>query len=121
MNGRNDKQSIALMILIASLAFFIMGFMFPLLETGYGIGPIRLKTDLIYLSTSFRFFFDQGELFIGLLLLFFTITETPGKGILSAELITVPVMVRILSRASDWQTVPTIRAMDRIKYFIRMF
>lgn len=73
MNGKNDKQSIALMVLIASLVFFIMGFMFPLLETGYGIGPIRLKTDLIYLSTSFRFFFDQGELFIGFLLLFFTI------------------------------------------------
>ena len=73
MNGRNDKQSIAMMVLIASLVFFILGFMFPLLETGYGIGPIRLKTDLIYLSTSFRFFFDQGELFVGFLLLFFTI------------------------------------------------
>ena len=50
-----------------------MGFMYPLLQTGYGIGPIILKKDYIYLSSSFRYFFDNGETFIGLLLLFFTI------------------------------------------------
>ena len=61
------------MVLIASALFFIMGFMFPLLKTGYGIGPFTLKSDYIYLSTSFRFFFDKGEVFIGFLLLFFTI------------------------------------------------
>lgn len=73
MNGQDNKQNIALMILVGSLVFFILGFMFPLLETGYGIGPIRLQTDLVYISTSFRFFFNKGELFVGFLLLFFTI------------------------------------------------
>lgn len=61
------------MILLISAFFFGLGFLFPLLQTGYGIGPFRIKTDYVYLSSSFRFFFDKGEFFIGLLLLFFTI------------------------------------------------
>jgi len=73
MNSLKDHKGIALLILSFSLLFFIMGFMFPILETGWGIGPIRLKQELIYLSTSFRYFFNKGEAFIGLLLLFFTI------------------------------------------------
>jgi uncharacterized paraquat-inducible protein A len=68
-----NKKITALLILSCSLLFFIMGFQFPLLQTGYGIGPITLKKDYIYLASSFRYFFDQGEVFIGLLLLFFTI------------------------------------------------
>lgn len=63
----------ALVVLAASLLFFILGFMYPLLQTGFGIGPFTLKYDYVYLSTSFRYFFDKGEPFIGLLLLFFTI------------------------------------------------
>ena len=73
MNGKNDRKWIAVILLLASLIFFVMGFMYPLLETGYGIGPFTLKKDYIYISTSFRYFFDQGEVFVGLLLLFFTI------------------------------------------------
>lgn len=63
----------ALILLLISLLFFGMGFMFPLLQSGFGIGPFVLKKDYIYLGTSFRYFFDKGEIFIGLLLLFFTI------------------------------------------------
>ena len=73
MKEKNERRSAALVILLISAFFFGMGFMFPLLETGYGIGPIRLKTDYIYLSSSFRYFFNKGEAFIGFLLLFFTI------------------------------------------------
>lgn len=73
MNEKNDRKWIAVILLLASLIFFVMGFMYPLLETGYGIGPFTLKKDYVYISTSFRYFFDQGEVFIGLLLLFFTI------------------------------------------------
>lgn len=47
--------------------------MYPLLRTGFGIGPFTIKEDYVYISTSFRYFFDNGEVFIGLLLLFFTI------------------------------------------------
>ncbi len=73
MNEKNDRKWIAVILLLASLIFFVMGFMYPLLETGYGIGPFTLKKDYVYISTSFRYFFDQGEVFVGLLLLFFTI------------------------------------------------
>jgi len=68
-----DRRWTALIILFISAGFFGLGFMYPLLQTGYGIGPITLRQDKIYLFTSFRYFFDQGEYFIGFLLLFFTI------------------------------------------------
>ena len=73
MKNEKDKKGVALIILFASILFFAMGFMYTLLQTGYGFGPFQLKTEQIYLSTSFRYFFDKGALFIGLLLLFFTI------------------------------------------------
>ena len=73
MKSRNDRKGAALIVLSVSILFFAMGFMYPLLQTGYGIGPFTLKRDYIYLSTSFRYFFDKGEVFVGLLLLFFTI------------------------------------------------
>jgi paraquat-inducible protein A len=73
MKRRNDRRWAALIVLFVSILFFAMGFMYPLLQTGYGIGPFTLKRDYIYLGTSFRYFFDKGEMFIGLLLLFFTI------------------------------------------------
>ena len=44
-----------------------------------GIGPLVLKRDYVYLYSSFRFFFDKGEAFIGFLLLFFTIIFPVGK------------------------------------------
>ena len=73
MKEIKDKRSLALVILGCSAFFFILGFVFPLLQTGYGIGPIRLKSEYIYLSSSFNYFFEKGEFFIGFLLLFFTI------------------------------------------------
>lgn len=50
-----------------------MGFMYPLLQSGFRIGPFTIQRDYVYIGTSFRYFFDKGEVFIGLLLLFFTI------------------------------------------------
>jgi uncharacterized paraquat-inducible protein A len=73
MKAKTDRKHIALLVLFASLFFFGMGFLFPLLQSGYGIGPVVLKRDYVYLWSSFRYFFDIGEIFIGLLLLFFTI------------------------------------------------
>lgn len=61
------------MVLVASAIFFVLGFVFPLLQTGFGIGPFTIKKEYVYISTSFRYFFDQREVFIGLLLMFFTI------------------------------------------------
>lgn len=73
MKQGNDRRWIAIIVLIASLIFFILGFMYPLLKSGFGIGPFTIKSDYVYISTSFRYFFDKGEVFIGFLLLFFTI------------------------------------------------
>ncbi len=79
MFRKDDRKWTALILLLTSLMFFILGFLFPLLQTGYGIGPLVLKRDYIYLYSSFRFFFDKGEAFIGFLLLFFTIIFPVGK------------------------------------------
>lgn len=73
MNKTGDRKKAVTIILLTSLLFFVMGFMFPLLQSGYGIGPVILKKDYVYLHSSFRFFFDKGEPFIGFMLLFFTI------------------------------------------------
>lgn len=73
MKAKPDRKNIAWLLLGASLLFFGMGFLFPLLQSGWGIGPVVLQRDYIYLHSSFRFFFDKGEPFIGLVLLFFTI------------------------------------------------
>ncbi len=73
MKPTNNTRSVAIILLIASLMFFLLGFKYPLLQSGFGIGPIILKNDYVYLFTSFRYFFDKGEIFIGFLLLFFTV------------------------------------------------
>jgi paraquat-inducible protein A len=73
MKAGNNKRLIAIFVLIASLIFFILGFMYPLLQSGIAIGPFTIKSDYVYISTSFQYFFEKGEVFIGLLLLFFTI------------------------------------------------
>ena len=73
MDKKHDKRATALIILLISTVFFGMGFMYPLLQTGYGIGPITLHQESIYLFTSFSYFFEKGEVFIGFILLFFTI------------------------------------------------
>jgi paraquat-inducible protein A len=73
MKSGYDKRLISIIILIASLFFFVLGFMYPLLQTGFRIGPFTIKSDYVYIFTSFRYFFDKGEFFIGILLLFFTI------------------------------------------------
>lgn len=73
MKSIPENRRIALLILVASLVFFIMGFNYPLLRTGFGIGPFTLQNDYVYMSNSFSYFFENGELFIGTLLLLFTI------------------------------------------------
>lgn len=69
----NDKRLTAIIVLSLSAFFFVLGMMYPLMQTGYGIGPITLRQEKIYLISSFSYFFNQGEVFIGFILLFFTI------------------------------------------------
>lgn len=69
------KKIILLLLLLASGACFIVGLNRPILETGLGFlyGLITVNHEYIYLSTAYRYFFDKGEVFIGVLLLAFTI------------------------------------------------
>ena|SRR5690349_1493359 len=70
---RRYIKGIAFTFLLTSIFFFVLGLLHPIMETGYGIGPIRLSREYIYLGTSFQYFLDKGEWFVGVLLLFFTI------------------------------------------------
>ncbi len=73
MQNTGDRRWTAIIILILSVIFFILGMMYPLMQTGIGIGGFTIRQEKIYLYNSSTYFFDQGEFFIGLLLLFFTI------------------------------------------------
>lgn len=68
-----DKKTFAWISLIISIFFFIMGLTHPILQSGYGFGPIRLRQEFIYLGSSFKYFFKEGEYFVGALLLIFTL------------------------------------------------
>lgn len=69
------RKTYLLLILAASLFFFILGLTHPILETGLGFfyGRFTINHEYIYLSGAFRFFFNNGEPFIAILLLVFTI------------------------------------------------
>jgi paraquat-inducible protein A len=69
------KKTYILLLLAASVYFFIMGLTHPILETGLGLlnGRVTINHEFIYLSTAFQYFFNKGEVFIAVLLLVFTI------------------------------------------------
>jgi paraquat-inducible protein A len=73
MKNKFERKQVALVILLASLLFFILGFLYPILQTGFQIGPFTLKKEFVYLGSSFNYFFNNGEVFIGIILLLFTI------------------------------------------------
>lgn len=64
-----------LLILAASIFFFVLGLTHPILESGLGLlyGLVTINHEYVYLSGAFKYFFDKGEVFIGILLLVFTI------------------------------------------------
>ncbi|HSU27720.1 MAG TPA: paraquat-inducible protein A [Chitinophagaceae bacterium] len=68
-----EKKVLTLTLLAISVFFFIMGLTHPILQSGFSLGPFRFQQDYIYLGTSYQYFFNQDEYFIGFLLLFFTI------------------------------------------------
>jgi paraquat-inducible protein A len=70
---RSTMRWVAMILLAASVFFFVMGLTHPILETGYSIASISISHDFIYISDSFRYFTNKGDWFIGGLLLFFTI------------------------------------------------
>jgi len=108
MKPKFERNQIALVILIVSLLFFCLGFLYPILQTGFQIGPFTLKKEFIYLGTSFSFFFNKGEFFIGIILLVFTIIFPSVKFIflfitLSVKKINLhPSVVIILEIINKW-------------------
>jgi len=73
MKAKNDTRWTAVILLSCSALFFFLGFRYPLLQSGIGLGPFMVSNDYVYLGTSFSYFFNKGEIFIGFILLFFTI------------------------------------------------
>lgn len=69
------SKIIIVLLWMASVTFFVLGLTHPILETGLGFlyGLVTINHEYIYLSGAFRYFFEKGEVFIGLLLLLFTI------------------------------------------------
>lgn len=77
-----NHKAVAVILWASSLVFFALGFRYPLLESGFGIGPFTFEHDYIYLGSSFNYFFSKGEIFIGIILLTFTIVLPVLKYIL---------------------------------------
>lgn len=69
------SKIIIVLLWMASVTFFVLGLTHPILESGLGLlyGLVTINHEYIYLSGAFRYFFEKGEVFIGLLLLLFTI------------------------------------------------
>ncbi|MBL7727931.1 MAG: paraquat-inducible protein A [Dinghuibacter sp.] len=74
-NKPGIRQVYLLLLLAASVCFFILGLTHPILESGFGLlnGHLTINHEYIYLSGAFRYFFNQGDVFIGAILLLFTI------------------------------------------------
>jgi uncharacterized paraquat-inducible protein A len=64
---------IRISLLLASITFFVMGLIFPILHTKKHIIGITLNSDNVWLWTSIEYFFDAGEYFLGAIILTFTI------------------------------------------------
>lgn len=79
MKIKFERKQVSRVILWASLLFFCLGFLYPILQTGFHVGPFTLKKEFIYLGTSFSYFFNNGEIFIGIILLLFTIIFPAAK------------------------------------------
>lgn len=58
----------ALALYVASIVFFILGMLHPIMKTTMFL----LSKKEIYLIDSVEFFFEEGEIFIGVLILIFT-------------------------------------------------
>lgn len=74
--SKNIIRKLSLLLLLAaSIFFFVMGLTHPILESGLGFlyGLVTINHEYIYLSGAFSYFFNKGEVFIGVLLLVFTI------------------------------------------------
>ncbi|MCH2043194.1 MAG: paraquat-inducible protein A [Saprospiraceae bacterium] len=94
MNG--NRKMAAIPIYLASLVFFVLGLMYPIMQTEIAMGLLS-STD-IYLTSSVTLLFEKNEYFLGVIILLFSIVfpilkylvlatkiigiKLPGSGIL---------------------------------------
>lgn len=64
---------IRLILLLASIAFFVLGLTFPILHTKKHIIGFTISSDDVWLYTSIEYFFKAGEYLLGAIILVFTI------------------------------------------------
>ncbi|MBN1184239.1 MAG: paraquat-inducible protein A [Bacteroidales bacterium] len=64
---------IIIIVLLASVLFFILGLSYPILQTKKHIIGFTLSSDNVWLSTSIEYFFQAGEYLLGSIILTFTI------------------------------------------------
>jgi len=67
------KNIFGLLLLLTSLILFILGFLFPILETNMQVVGFDFNHRTISIWQSCKLFFDGGEYFLGSIILFFTI------------------------------------------------
>lgn len=74
-NKTSIRRIYLVLLLLTSACFFVLGLTHPILESGLGLlnGRLTINHEYIYLYGAFRYFFNQGDVFIGILLLVFTI------------------------------------------------
>jgi len=67
------KNIFGLILWGSSLILFILGFCFPILETNMQVVGFDFNHETISIWGSVKLFFDEGEIFLGSIILFFTI------------------------------------------------
>lgn len=70
---RVTTRYIATVVLLGSVVLFVLGLIFPLLATKKELFGILLDYQNIRLLDSVRIFFSEGEAFLGMIILVFTV------------------------------------------------
>ena len=98
---------IRIIILAASITFFILGLTYPILHTKKHIIGFTISSDDVWLYTSIEYFFKAGEYLLGAIILMFTIIFPIFKYLeLSNRLFnavkTGPMVSKFLSYTDKW-------------------
>jgi len=67
------RTTIGIILLTLSIVFFILGLSYPILMTKKHVIGITLSADNVWLFTSIKYFFTEGEILLGIIILVFTV------------------------------------------------
>jgi uncharacterized paraquat-inducible protein A len=107
LNKKNTYYVIKLLILLASITFFILGLAYPILHTKKHIIGFTYSSNSVWLWTSIEYFLKAGEYLLGSIILAFTIIFPTFKylDLLNRYLKIIPVkprLSRILALTDKW-------------------